>query len=131
MSASISDWLKGIGLEEYAGLFVDNAVDLTTLAILIFTYCLSSPRDVRRWMAAILATFFVSLAAMVAAPAPFRQRLGWAAMIGVSVFVANRNNLIWALIVTGGAVWLVTYCADVVPIRRTPPPDSQPLVDVE
>ena len=34
MSASISDWLKGIGLEEYAALFVDNAVDLTTLAIL-------------------------------------------------------------------------------------------------
>src|SRR6266536_5768543 len=34
MSASISDWLKGIGLEEYAGLFVENAVDLATLAIL-------------------------------------------------------------------------------------------------
>ncbi len=34
MSASISDWLKEIGLEKYTGLFLENDVDLATLEIL-------------------------------------------------------------------------------------------------
>ena len=34
MGASISDWLKEIGLEKYAGLFLENDVDLATLEIL-------------------------------------------------------------------------------------------------
>jgi hypothetical protein len=34
MTASIADWLGKIGLGQYAGLFVDNEVDLKTLTVL-------------------------------------------------------------------------------------------------
>src|SRR5258707_9088176 len=34
MSASITDWLTELGLEQYAGLLVENEVDLATLEVL-------------------------------------------------------------------------------------------------
>jgi len=33
-------------------------------------------------------------------------------MIGISIFVANRNNLLWAAVVTGVAVYGVASASD-------------------
>jgi hypothetical protein len=59
------------------------------------------------WPVTVFVTFVVCLAAALSGPVPIRQRVAWAAMIGCSVFAANRNNLIWAALITAVAVWAV------------------------
>lgn len=57
------------------------------------------------WPVTAFVTFVVCLGAALSGPEPIRQRLAWATMIGCSVFAANRNNLVWAALITGVAVW--------------------------
>lgn len=59
------------------------------------------------WPLTWFACFLVTVVAMLSAPTPSRERLVWAAMIGSSVFVANRNNPLWATLTAGLAFWLV------------------------
>lgn len=67
------------------------------------------------WPVTAFVTFVVCLAAALAGPVAIRERIAWAAMIGCAVFVANRNNLIWAILVTGVAVWGVVSVTDDLP----------------
>ena len=59
------------------------------------------------WPVTAFVTFVVCLAAALNGPVAIRQRVAWAAMIGCSVFAANRNNLIWAVLITALAVWSI------------------------
>jgi hypothetical protein len=64
------------------------------------------------WPVTAFVTFFVCLAAALTGPVPIRQRVAWAATIGCSVFVANRNNLIWASVITTVAVWVIAWLTE-------------------
>ena len=57
------------------------------------------------WPATAFVTVVVCLVAALTGPVAIRQRIAWAAMIGCSVFAANRNNLIWAVLITAVALW--------------------------
>ncbi len=57
------------------------------------------------WPATAFVTVVVCLTAALTGPVAIRQRIAWAAMIGCSVFAANRNNVLWAFLITAVAVW--------------------------
>ncbi len=61
------------------------------------------------WPLTAFATVVLSVAAAAVAPVSLRPRLVWAALVGFSVLLAHRNNLIWASIVTVGAVAVVAF----------------------
>jgi hypothetical protein len=49
----------------------------------------------------------VTLAAIGVSPTSVRGRIAWAVMVGVPIFVANRNSVVWAVLVTGVAAWAI------------------------
>ncbi|MEQ1699572.1 MAG: hypothetical protein ABMA25_05650 [Ilumatobacteraceae bacterium] len=67
------------------------------------------------WPITAFATCMIVVGAALVAPATLRSRALWAAMIGCSVFVAHRNNILWAIVVTGAAIWGVMKITDDLP----------------
>jgi hypothetical protein len=59
------------------------------------------------WTITVIVTLVTSLAAIAVGPRSTRARAAWAAVIGTSVFVANRHNLYWATAVTCVAIWAI------------------------
>jgi hypothetical protein len=63
------------------------------------------------WTITFFLTLVISIAAATVGPSSTRGRVAWAAMIGVSIFVANRHSLPWAAGVTGVAMWAIATAA--------------------
>ena len=72
------------------------------------------------WPFTGFTSLLICVFAAVTAPTPKRQRLVWALMIGATVFVAHRNNVLWAAAVATLAVWAVARITD--DPLHTPPP---------
>jgi hypothetical protein len=67
------------------------------------------------WPVTALVTFIVCLSAALTGPSTVRERAVWATLIACSVFVANRNNLIWAFLVTAAGLCIVMFLTDELP----------------
>jgi hypothetical protein len=67
------------------------------------------------WPVTALVTFIVCLSAALTGPSAVRERVVWATLIACSVFVANRNNLIWAFLVTAAGLCIVMFVTDELP----------------
>ena len=67
------------------------------------------------WPATAFVTILVCLLAALIAPVARGERAAWAVMVGCSVFVAHRNNVVWAIIVTALAIWAVLAINDEMP----------------
>ncbi len=64
------------------------------------------------WMVAAVGTLVACVVAAVTGPREFRQRLVWAVAVGASVFVAHRNNALWAVAVTVVSVYGIASTTD-------------------
>jgi hypothetical protein len=67
------------------------------------------------WPVTAVVTFMVCVSAALTGPIAVSGRVVWATLIACSVFVANRNNLIWALFVTAAGLWIVVFVTDELP----------------
>lgn len=74
------------------------------------------------WVVTAVGTLLVGLLAVATGPKSFRWRMVWAGAIGASVFVAHRNNLLWAAAVTALSMYGIASTTDDVPlhVRREP-----------
>jgi hypothetical protein len=83
------------------------------------------------WPLTAFVTCLIVVWATFAAPAMQRHRALWAVMISCSVFVAHRNNILWAIVATGAAAWGIMQLTDDLPDphhRRVWPRGSRPQV---
>jgi hypothetical protein len=67
------------------------------------------------WPVTALVTFIVCLSGALTSPGAVRERVVWATLIACSVFVANRNNLVWAFLVTAAGMCIVMFVNDELP----------------
>lgn len=73
------------------------------------------PAELVLWPVTALVTFIVCVSAALTGPVAVRERVVWATLIACSVFVANRNNLIWAFLVTAAGLCIVVFGTDELP----------------
>lgn len=64
------------------------------------------------WVLTALATLAVCVVAALVGPRAFRPRVIWAVVVGASVFVAHRNNALWAIAVTALGVYGIASTTD-------------------
>ena len=78
------------------------------------------------WAVTALVTFIVCVSAALTGPVAVRERVVWATLIACSVFVANRNNLIWAFLVTAAGLCIVAFVTDQIRLGASSMVDPHP-----